>query len=106
MTLEKKSYKSEHCERKSNLEPVNAVMDALKKALGLDESFFAVAKVWDKEVGGQEVRISGFKDGVIYAQTPHSAALHDVTIRKKDIIGKINQYLGGSKIKNIKIEIK
>jgi hypothetical protein len=99
----RKAYKTE---RKSNLEPVNAVIEALKKELGLDESFFVIAKVWENEIGAQDVQISGFKDGTIYAQTQYNASQHDIMIRKKEIIKKLNQYTGSSKIKNIKIEIK
>ena len=99
----RKSYKAE---RKSNLTEVSGVITEVKKQLGLDEAFFTVAKVWDKEVGVDSVEISGFKDGVIYAQTPYSAALHEVTLRKKELINKFNQYVGAKKIKNIKIEIK
>ncbi|MCL1972531.1 MAG: DUF721 domain-containing protein [Endomicrobia bacterium] len=98
-----KKYKTE---RKSNLTPVSDVLDPIKKMLGLDEDFFIVAKVWEKELGIEGVEISGFKSGTIHAQTDSSAALHEVTIRKKEIIKKLNQYIGSNKIKNIKVTIK
>ncbi len=98
----RKPYKTE---RKSNLTEVSQIMEALKKTLGLDENFFAVSKVWDKEVGVDNVGISGYKNGVIFAETQYSTALHEVTIRKKEIIKKLNQYIGSNKIKDIKIKI-
>ncbi|MDR1941251.1 MAG: DUF721 domain-containing protein [Endomicrobium sp.] len=99
----KKSYKTQ---RKSNLMPVNAVMETIKKQIGLDEDFFTVIKVWDKEIGAQNMELCGFKNGIIYAQTTFSASINDMLLRKKEIINKLNQYLGGKKIKNIKVEIK
>jgi len=98
----RKPYKTE---RKSNLTEVSSIMDAIKKQLGLDEDFFTVAKIWEKELGS-DIKICGYKDGVIYAQTPYSTALHEATVRKKEIINKLNQYIGARKIKNIKLEIK
>jgi hypothetical protein len=99
----RKTYKTE---RKSNLMLASSVIDGIKKQLGLDEDFFTVAKIWDKEIGDSSVEICGFKDGVIFAQTPYSASLHSITLRKKEIINKLNQYIGAKKIKNIKTTIK
>lgn len=101
--LEKrKSYKAE---RKSNLTEVSKVMEVLKKQFGLDADFFTISKVWENEVGVEGVEICGYKDGTIFAQTKYSTALHEVVMRKKEIIKKLNQYLGSKKIKNIKIKI-
>lgn len=102
IAVKRKSYKKE---RKSNLTEVSQIMDELKKTLGLDEDFFIVTKVWEKEVGVEGVEICGYKDGTIFAQTKYSAALHEITLRKKEIVKKLNQYIGIKKIKNIKIEI-
>jgi Protein of unknown function (DUF721). len=99
----RKSYKAE---RKSNLTAVSQVIEALKKELGLDENFFTVVKVWDKELGIEGVEISGYKNGVIYAQTDSSAAINEIMIRKKEILKKLNQYLGDKKLKNISVKIK
>ena len=97
-----KPYKAE---RKSNLTAVSSVITTIKQQLGLDEDFFIIAKTWEKETGAQNIELCGFKDGIIYAQTPYSAALNDIMLRKKEIINKLNQYLSAKKIKNIKIEI-
>jgi len=99
-----KSYKTKEI-RKSNLAPAGSAMDAIKRQLGLDEDFFTIAKVWEQETGSDS-EIAGFKDNVIYVKTPFSAVMSDLTIRKKEIINKLNQYVGSKKIKNIKIEIK
>jgi hypothetical protein len=92
-------------QRKSNLTSVSSVIETIKQDIGLGEDFFIIAKIWDKETGEQNVELCGFKNGVLYAQTPYSAALNDITLRKKEIMNKLNQYLGGKRIKKIKVEI-
>ncbi|MDR0799937.1 MAG: DciA family protein [Endomicrobium sp.] len=82
------------------------IISLLKKKLGLDEDFFVIRKIWEKEIGINGVEISGYKDGTILAQTQSSAANFELTTRKKEIIRKLNQYIGSSKIKNIKVKIK
>ncbi|MDR2192137.1 MAG: DUF721 domain-containing protein [Endomicrobium sp.] len=104
-TLEEKR-KTYKLQRKSNLTAVSSVIETIKQELGLDEDFFVIAKVWEKETGSQTIELCGFKNGVLYAQTPYSAALNDIMLRKKEIINRLNQYLSRKKIKNIKIEIK
>ena len=92
--------------RKSNLTDISEVMDALKKQLGLDEDFFTIIKVWEKELGIEDVEINGYKNGVIYALTDSSVAINEIMIRKKEILKKLNQYLGSKKLKNISVKIK
>jgi hypothetical protein len=98
-----KKYKPQ---RKSNLIAASSIIETIKQDLGLTEDFFIIAKVWEKETGLQTIELCGFKNGVIYAQTPYSAAINDIMFRKREIINKLNQYLGNKKIKNIKVEIK
>jgi hypothetical protein len=78
----------------------------LKRQLGLNGVFFTVEKVWDKETGINSVEIVGYKNGTIFAQTQSSVAGYELTVRKKEIIKKLNQYIGSPEIKNIKIDIK
>jgi len=81
------------------------IISILKKQLGLDETFFIVEKIWKKEVGIDYVTIIGYKNGVIFTQTPSSVASYELTVRKNEIIKNLNQYFGSKKIKNIKIKI-
>ncbi|MCA6071353.1 MAG: DUF721 domain-containing protein [Endomicrobium sp.] len=80
------------------------IINLLRKQLGLGEEFFAVEKVWQKEVGMDGIEITGYKNGVIFTKTQSSVACCELALRKKEIIKKINQYIGGSKIKDIKIK--
>ncbi|OEG69516.1 hypothetical protein ATZ36_09060 [Candidatus Endomicrobiellum trichonymphae] len=82
------------------------IISLLKNRLGLNEDFFAVRKIWEKEIGIDSIEISGYKSGTIFAQTESSAASFELTVRKEEIIKKLNQYIGNSKIKNIKVKIK
>jgi hypothetical protein len=81
------------------------VINLLKERLGLDETFFIVEKVWKKEIGIENIEMCGYKNGIIFAQTQSSVASYELTIRKKEIIKKLNQYFNSPKIKNIKIKI-
>lgn len=107
MAYTEQKRKIKGVERKSNLTEVSEIMEAIKKELGLDEDFFIIAKVWEKELGIEGVQISGYKNGVIYAQTDSSAAINEIMIRKKEILKNLNQYIGGGKkLKNISVKIK
>jgi hypothetical protein len=81
------------------------IIDILRKRFGLNEVFFIVEKVWCKEIGIEGVEISGYKNGTIFTKTQSSVAGYELTVRKKEIIKKLNQYIVSSKIKNIKIKI-
>ncbi|MDR2860543.1 MAG: DUF721 domain-containing protein [Elusimicrobiota bacterium] len=81
------------------------LIENLKKEIGLDVDFVTIIKVWNNEICIDKTEIIGYKSGTIFASTKSSAALAEVSLRKKEIIKKLNQYLGISKIKNIKITI-
>ncbi|MDR1784326.1 MAG: DUF721 domain-containing protein [Endomicrobium sp.] len=82
------------------------VISLLKKQLGLDDVFFILEKVWGKEIGIECIKITGYKNGTIFTQTQSSVAGYDLVVRRKEIVKKLNQYIGNSKIKNIKVSIR
>jgi predicted nucleic acid-binding Zn ribbon protein len=91
------------------LEPSAGILEALKKQLGLEDEFPAVIMIWEKEVGGlaRHAKVSGIKKGVLIIDVSSSAHMQELTVRKRDIIKRINQHFGGKKIvKNIKLELK
>jgi hypothetical protein len=81
------------------------IIELLRKRFGLEEEFFTVERVWNKEVGIEGVEIIGYKNGTVFAKTQSSVAVSELNFRKKEIIKKINQYIGGAKVKNIKVKI-
>ncbi|MDR1511723.1 MAG: hypothetical protein LBS15_03010 [Endomicrobium sp.] len=86
--------------------PSEEIINLLREQLGLDDVFFTLEKVWDREVGIEGVEITGYKNGTIFARTQSSVANYEITIRKGEIVKRLNQYISGQKIKNIKISIK
>lgn len=85
---------------------VSSIMDILKKTLGIGEEYSVIIAVWQQEIGNDKVTLCGYKNGTLFAQAPSTIYINDLNLRKKQIIQKINQYLGKSFIKNIKCEIK
>jgi hypothetical protein len=82
----------------------NEIIELLRKRLGLEE-FFTIERVWNKEVGIEGISLTGYKNRTIFAKTQSSVAVSELNFRKKEIINKINQYIGSAKIKNIKVKI-
>ncbi|GHT44076.1 hypothetical protein AGMMS49921_13270 [Endomicrobiia bacterium] len=80
-------------------------INLLGKRLGFYEVFFTVEKVWKREVGIDGVEIAGYENGVIFTKTFSSVANYELTLRKNEIIKKLNQYFGSPEINNIKIKI-
>ncbi|MDR1418212.1 MAG: DciA family protein [Endomicrobium sp.] len=81
------------------------IINLLKKKLGLDDEFFTITKVWHKEVGIDGLDIVSYRNGIIFAQTQSSVASFEFNLRKKEIIKKLNQYVGKVVVKNIKVKI-
>lgn len=72
----------------------------LKKQLGLDEKTYAVLKIWEKEMGPQMkyAALAGIKKGVLMVEVDSSVHLQEMTLRRRDLIRKINQHFGGAKV--------
>jgi hypothetical protein len=86
--------------------PAAKIIASLKKQLGLNEDFLVMEKVWEKEVGIYDIKMDGFKNGIILACTHSSVAGNELIIRKREILKKMNQYFNSQKIKDIKVKIK
>ena len=87
-------------------EPVSSVINQLKKQLGLDDNYYVLISVWEKEVGNNKVELNGFKNGTVFARTESAVYLSDFNLKKRQLIKRLNQYLGKTVVKNIKCEIK
>ena len=86
----------------------SAIIEALKRHLGLDENIATVIQIWEREMGAQarHVKLAGFKKGQLIVDVSSSAHVQDSTLRRREIINKINQYFGGTKIvKSIKVQL-
>ncbi len=85
---------------------VSSLLPKIKKNIGLDDNYFIIMSKWQQEVGNNKVILNGFKNGILHVTTVSAAHLNDFNLRKRQIINRLNQYLGKKVIKNIKCEIK
>ncbi|MBQ2219948.1 MAG: DUF721 domain-containing protein [Elusimicrobia bacterium] len=85
---------------------VSSIIKQISDKLGLNDDYFIIMSKWQQELGNNKIELSGFKDGVIFASAKSAVYVNDLNLRKRQIINKLNQYLGKKVIKNIKCEIK
>jgi predicted nucleic acid-binding Zn ribbon protein len=85
---------------------VSSIIKQISDKLGLNDDYFIIMSKWQQELGNNKIELSGFKDGVIFASAKSAVYVNDLNLRKRQIINKLNQYLGKKLIKNIKCEIK
>ncbi|MDR1052388.1 MAG: hypothetical protein LBL03_00630 [Endomicrobium sp.] len=84
----------------------NEIMIFLKKKYGLNDTFFVIMNVWEKETCCYNIDICGYKNGIIFAKTNSSVIKCEFVFCKKSIINKLNQYIGTNLIKDIYVYIK
>ena len=85
---------------------VSSIIKQISDKLGLNDDYFIIMSKWQQELGNNKIELIGFKDGVIFASAKSAVYVNDLNLRKRQIINKLNQYLGKKLIKNIKCEIK
>ena len=85
---------------------VSSIIKQISDKLGLNDDYFIIMSKWQQELGNNKIELSGFKDGVLFASAKSAVYVNDLNLRKRQIINKLNQYLGRKVIKNIKCEIK
>ncbi len=85
-------------------------MNVVKRQLGLDDETLAIIKIWDKELGplAKKVQLVGVKSGVLLVEAAASAYIQEVTMRRNEILKKINQNFGPNAkvVKQIKVFLK
>ncbi|MGA2090744.1 MAG: DUF721 domain-containing protein [Endomicrobiales bacterium] len=76
------------------------IIEALRAQLGLDENISTVIAIWEREMGAQSrhVKLAGFKKGQLIVDVSSTAHMQEISLRRREIINKINQYFGGKKI--------
>ncbi len=92
--------------RQKEFDESSAVLMKVARFIGLTDEYFIIMSRWEQEIGNKKVVLNGYKDGIIRAATGSAVYLNDFNLRKRQIINRLNQYLGGKKIKDIKCEIK
>jgi hypothetical protein len=88
----------------------NEFMNVVKKQLGLDDETLAVIKIWEKELGAlaKKAQLVGVKSGALMVEVEASAYLQEITLRRSEILHKINQHFGPNAkvVKQIKVFLK
>jgi hypothetical protein len=85
---------------------VSPILEKITKELGLDDNYYVIMSVWEQEIGNGSIELNGFKEGTVFAFTKSAVYLNDLNLRKRQIINRLNQYLGEKVVKNIKCVIK
>ena len=89
---------------------VGDFMSVVKRQLGLDDETLAIIKVWEKELGplASKVKLVGVKSGVLLVEAVASVYIQEVTLRRNEILNKINQNFGpkAKVVKQIKVFLK
>jgi hypothetical protein len=89
--------------------PADEIVNLLKKQLGLDENYFTVLRIWEKEIRpfACNAELSGFSKGRLVVEVASSVHFQELTLRKRELINKLNQYFGARKVvKDIKVQLK
>lgn len=92
--------------RKELVSAQNLVNGYLKK-VGFDPERYAAFDVWDSLLGNMasHARAVGIRGGKIHVEVDSSVHLQELTLRKKEILRKLNGYLGRQKIKDVLFKI-
>ena len=84
------------------------IIKSVKTQIGLDEKTYTVFKIWDDILGplAKNARLTEIRRGQLIIDVASSSHFHELNIRKKELLKKINQYFGGEKVaKSLKIRI-
>ncbi len=87
----------------------NELISSIKKQLGLEEKTYSVMRAWDKEFAPvlSYAELVGIQKGELIIEVLSSVHFQELSLRKNEIIKKINQYAGKEKVvKGIKIRLK
>ena len=79
------------------LSPAEAIVAPWLAKLGLKSESLAVFEAWDRLLGAEATKAKavGIKGSVLYVDVDHSARLHDLTLRKPQLLRKLQGFFGG-----------
>lgn len=85
------------------------IISSVRNQLGLDENTFVIIKACEKELGryGKNAELTGVVKGKLVIEVASSAHFQELSLRRKQIINKLNQHVQGRRIvKGIIIKLK
>lgn len=86
-----------------------SIIDLLRQQLGLNEKSYAIIKIWEKEIGNiaKDAVLTGIKGGILIVEVTSNVHLQELSLRKREILRKMNQYFGNEKVvRDIKLKLK
>jgi hypothetical protein len=90
-------------------ETSKSLIERLQERLGIDERLFSVQQIWAKELHhlAGHTEITGMRKGVLIVEVASNAVMHELTLRSRELLDKINQHFGRKRfIKQIKLKLK
>lgn len=78
------------------LSPARLLVAPWLERLGMTPKSFSVFEAWDRLLGAEsaKARASGLKGSVLHVDVDHSARMHDLTLRKPQLLKKLQGYFG------------
>jgi len=89
------------------VQPVGAALETLVQQLGIDKKLkeYEAVLQWEAVVGNQIARVTRAEritQGILVVSVAASAWRQELTLRKKEIIGKLNSALATDIVKDIR----
>lgn len=86
--------------------PIQQIIKDVLTKYGLTEENYALYDIWEKQLGrlAKNIKLVGVKDKYILVKVQSSTYAHELHLREKEILKKINGYFGKdvyTKIKRI-----
>jgi predicted nucleic acid-binding Zn ribbon protein len=94
---------------RSSIEPIGSALDELVKGLGIQKKLqeYDAVIYWERVVGeriAQMTTATRILQGVLFVHVKTSTWRNELTLRKKEIIGKLNNVIGIDVVKDIKFQ--
>ncbi len=93
--------------RHPSIEPLGAALDDLVHGLGIREKLqeYDAVVYWEQAVGVQIAKMTTatrITQGTLFVQVKTSTWRNELTLRKKEIIAKLNTFVGADIVKDIR----
>ncbi|HOW27440.1 MAG TPA: DUF721 domain-containing protein [Elusimicrobiota bacterium] len=87
-------------EEKKESRSLQELLESSLKKLGFDKERFAVFEVWDRLLGPEaaKARAVGLKGTRLCVEVDSNARLHDITLRKRTLLKKVNGHFGTNNV--------
>jgi predicted nucleic acid-binding Zn ribbon protein len=95
--------------QKPSIKPIHTALDELIGGLGIKKKLqeYNAVLFWETTVGDQIAKMTTavrITQGVLYVRVKTGTWRNELTLRKKEIIDKLNSSLGESIVKDIKLQ--